>query len=80
VEVPVGNEDKDWSAWVRTKGEDACDGGFRGSECAIVACAEATFNACAIEESEEGDDEMVRVWDWVDVDGVVVCGWLVCKV
>jgi len=80
VEVPVGNEDDDVSARVRTKGEDASDGGFRGSERAVMACAVATFNARAIGEGEEGGNEMVRVWDRVDVDGVVVVGRLIRKV
>jgi len=80
VEVPVGNKDDDVLARVRTKGEDACDGGFCSSECTVMACVEATFNARAIKEGEEGDDEMVRVWDRVDVDGVVVFRGSVRKV
>jgi len=80
VEVLVWNENEDMLAWVGSKREDARNGSFCGSKCAIMASAKTVFDACAIGEGEEGNDEMVRVWDWVYVDGVVVCRGLVCKV
>jgi len=45
-----------------------------------VASAETALDAGAIGEGEEGDNKVVRVWEWVDVDGVVVGGGLVCEV
>jgi len=65
---------------VRTKGEDASYGGLRGSESVVMAGAEALLDAGAIGKGEEGDDEVVRVRDWVDVDGVVARGGLVHKI
>ena len=80
VKVPIRNENDDVSSQVRSKREDARNGSFSGSKCAIVASAEAALDAGAIGEGEEGDDKMIRMWDRVDMDGVVVCGRQVCKV
>ena len=44
-----------------------------------MAGAESPLNTRAVREGEEGDNEVVRMWDGVDVDGIVVRGWMVCK-
>jgi len=80
VQVVIWNEDEDMSSWVGTQREDTRNGSFYGSKCAIMAGAETALDAGAVGEGEEGSDEVVRVRDWVDVDRVVVCGGMVCKV
>jgi len=68
VEVPIWNKDDRVMARVRAKGEDAGDGGIDSRKCTVVTCAKATLDACAVYKSEEGNDEVVRVRDGVDVD------------
>jgi len=80
VKVPIRNENECGSTRVGSKGEDTRNGSFCGSKCAIVASAKTALDACAIGEGEEGGDKVVRVRDWVDVDGVVVGGWVVREV
>jgi len=80
LEVPVGNKYNDVSSWMGSEREDTRNGSFHSSKCAVVTSAEPALDAGAIGEREEGDDEVVRVWDWVNVDGVVVCRGLVCEV
>jgi len=45
-----------------------------------VAGAETVFNARALSEGEEGDDEVVRMGDGVDMDRVMVQRRLVGEV
>jgi len=78
VEVAVRHKDDGVLAWVRAQGEDASNCSFSGSDCAIMAGAEATFNALAIREGEEGGYKVVRMRDGEDVDGCVVNWGLVC--
>jgi len=52
-------------ARVGTKGEDTSDCGINSCKCAVVTGLEASLDASAIYEGEEGDDEMVRVGDRV---------------
>jgi len=80
VKVPVRNEDGYVLSRVRTKGQDASYGSLHSSKCAIMVGVEALLDACAVGEGEEGNDEVVRVWDWVDVDSVVTWGGLVRKI
>ena len=79
IEVPVRNEDDDVVTRVGTEGEDSSDGSFGGHRGAVMTGAESSLDTCAIREGEEGSDEMVRVGDGVDVDCVVIRGWVVCK-
>jgi len=80
MKVPVRNENEDVSPGVGSKREDTCNSSFHGSKCAIMAGAKTTLDACAIGEGKEGDDEVVRVRDRVNMDGVVICRGLVRKV
>ena len=67
------------TARVGTRGKDSGYGSLSSRKGAVVAGAESPLDACAVCKREEGDDEVVRVWDGVDVDGVVVGGRVVCK-
>jgi len=80
VKVPIRNENDNVSSWVGSKREDARNGSFSGSKCAIMASVKTALDACAIGEGEEGDNEVVGVWDRVDMDSVVVRGRMVCKI
>ena len=80
MEVAVWNKDDCVMTRVGTKGEDASNGSVSSCNCAVVTGSEASFNACAAREGKEGDDEVIRVWDGVNVDGVVVSWRIVGKV
>jgi len=67
VEVAVRQENECVSSGMWTEGEDACDGSVRSSKGAIVTHSEATFDAGAVKEREEGGDAMVRMRDRVDM-------------
>ena len=78
-EVLVWNEDDDVVTRVRTEGEDSGYGSLGSREGAVMAGAEPPFDTCAVCESEEGSNEVVRVWDGINVDGVMIRGGLICK-
>jgi len=78
-EVLVWNEDDDMATRVRTKGEDSGYGSLSSREGAVMAGAESPFDARAVCEGEEGGNEVVRVRDGINVDGVMIRGGLICK-
>ena len=80
MEVPIGNKDNCVATRVGTERENTCNSGLSGYQCAVVARAESPGDANAVCECKECRDEVVRVWDRVNVDCVVFRWGLVGKV
>jgi len=80
VEVPIRNEYENVPPRVGSQGEDSCDSGLHSDKHAVMVCSKALFDANAVGKCEERGNEVIRVGDRVDIDGVVVSRGVVCKV
>ena len=80
VEVPVRDEDDCVVTGVRPERQNACNGSLGCHKGAVVTGTESLFDAGAIHKGEEGYNEMIRMWDGVYVDGVMLCRGVVGKV